>query len=255
MPANRTQLAYISIIVFLLILFNTRVYGETDDIEGRTLTLEECISTGLKTNPSAEISFQNLKAVQEKIGEAKQGYYPSFKFSSSYTYTTPSGSRASSSPDSYDARLSAKQTLFDAGATSNLIESIRHSIEAQEYDVKKTELDIIQNIKTAFYKVLKKRDITGVTKTALKSTEKHLEQAHALYKEGLTPRSDVIKAEVQLSSARLDVIKAENALLLAKADLAAAMGLPVTTNFDIDAHAVNRQAPDLPALNDFIILA
>ena len=236
-------------------LFVINAYSQPSDIEGRTLTLKECISIGLKANPSAEISFQNLKAVQEKIGEAKQGYYPSFKFSSSYTYTTESGSGASSLPDNYDARLSAKQTLFDAGATSNLIESIRHSIEAQEYDVKKTELDIIQKIKTAFYNVLKKRDITGVTKTALKSTEKHLEQAHALYKEGLTPRSDVIKAEVQLSNARLDVIKAENALLLAKANLAAAMGLPLTTNFDIDAHAVNGQALDLPALKDSIILA
>jgi TolC family type I secretion outer membrane protein len=231
-------------------LCNTKAYSEIKDIEGKTLTLAECISIGLKTNPSAEISLQSLKAVQEKIGEAKGGYYPSFKLSSSYAYTTPLDSKAS--PDSYDTRFFVKQTLYDAGATSNLVEGVQQTIKVQEYDVKKTTLDIILNIKSAFYEVVKMRDLLDVAKSSLLSAEKHLEEAKALYSEGLSPRSDVIKAEVQVSNARLDVIKAENAILLAKANLAAAMGLSVTMNFEVKAEGTISQTPLLPTLNETI---
>ena len=249
---NRTRLIWTSFFIFLLMLCNTKAYSEIKEIEGKTLTLAECISIGLKTNPSAEISLQNLKTVQEKIGEAKGGYYPSFKLSSSYTYTTPLDNKVGTSPDSYDTRFSVKQTLYDAGATSNLVEGVRQNIKAQEYDVKKTTLDIILNIKSAFYEAVKRRDLLDVAKSSLLSAEKHLEQAKALYGEGLSPRSDVIKSEVQASNARLDVIKADNALLLAKANLTTAMGLSVTMTFEVTAEGSTSQTPLLPTLGETI---
>jgi outer membrane protein TolC len=233
-------------------LFNGIACGESEGIEGRSLTLSECISIGLKQNPSAEISLQNLKAVQERVGEAWGGYYPSFKLSSSYTFTSPQEKTAS--PDTYDTRFFAGQTLFDAGATSDLVRSIRHNITAQDYDVKKTAFDIVLSVKSAFYDVLKKRDLFEVSRTALTTTEKHLAQSKELYKEGLAPRSDVIKSEVQVSNARLDVIKAENALFSAKANLATAMGQAVTTDFNVISHDEGL-LPILPSFKDVLLLA
>jgi outer membrane protein TolC len=253
MPANRTELVVTGVIIMLcLLLFNTSVDGETEGLEGKTLTLKECVSIGLKQNPLTEISLQNLRAVQEKIGEAWGGYYPSVKLSSFYTFTAqqqimPIG------PDAFDTRFFLRQTLFDAGATSNLVRSIRHNTTAQDYEVKRTAFDIVLGVKSAFYDVLKKRDLLVVSKTALTTAEKHLEQSKALYKEGLAPRSDVIKSEVQVSNARLDVIKAENALLSAKANLATAMGQPVTTDFDVTARDEGLIA--LPSLKQAIAVA
>lgn len=233
-------------------LYSTKAHSEANENEGKILTLDECIRIGLKTNPSAEISLQSLRAVQEKIGEAKGGYYPSFKFSSSYTYTTPLEGKAAAAPDNYDTRFSVRQTLYDAGATSNLVEGLRQSIRSQEYDVKKTTLDIILAIKSAFYETVKRRDLLAVAKSSLISADKHLEQAKALFQEGLSPRSDVIKAEVQVTNAQLEVIKAENAALLAKANLAAAMGLPVITTFEVAIEDPALQMPLLPTIGDTI---
>lgn len=253
MPANRTELTVAGFIVLFLLLFNTSAYGETKGIEGRTLTLKECISIGLKQNPLTEISLQNLKAVQEKVGEAWSGYYPSFKLSSFYTFTAqqeimPIG------PDAFDTRFFLRQTLFDAGSTSNLVKSIRHNITAQDYEVRKTAFDIVLGVKSAFYDVLRKRDLLDVSKTALTTAEKHLEQSKELYKEGLAPRSDVIKSEVQVSNARLDVVKAENALLSVRASLATAMGQPVTTDFAV-ATRDEGLSPILPSFKDVLLLA
>jgi len=253
MYANRTELAVVSVLFFCLLIFTTNAHGETDGIEGRTLTLGECISIGLKQNPQTEISQQNLKAVQEKIGEAWAGYYPSIKLSSSYTFTAqqeimPIG------PDAYDSRLFLRQTLYDAGATSALVKSIRQSITAQDYEVKKVAFDIVLSVKSTFFDVLKKRDLLEVSRTALASAEKHLAQTKELHKEGVAPRSDVIKSEVHVSNARLDVIKAENALLSAKANLAAAMGQTVTTDFNISPHDEGL-LPVLPPFKDVLLLA
>ncbi len=253
MFANRTELAIAGVIVFFFLLFNTVAFGETENLEGRTLTLRECVLIGLKQNPLTEISLQNLKAVQEKVGEAWGGYYPSFKFASSYTFTAqqeimPIG------PDAYDTRLFLRQTLFDAGATSALVKSIRHSITAQNFEVKKTAFDIVLSVKSAFYDVLKKRDLLEVSKIALQTAEKHLEQSKELYKEGLAPRSDVIKSEVQVSNARLDVIKAENALLSVKANLVTVMGQPVTTDFNVISYDEGL-LPILLPFKDVLLLA
>ncbi|OGW20943.1 MAG: hypothetical protein A2X55_12645 [Nitrospirae bacterium GWB2_47_37] len=223
-----------TVVVFLM-LFNADANGGTDGIEGKTLTLKECVSIGLKQNPLTEMSLQNLRAAQERVGEAWGGYYPSFKLSSSYTFTSQQ-EKTTLGPDAYDTRFFARQTLFDAGATSDLVRSIRHNITALDYEVKKTAFDIVLNVKSAFYDVLKKRDLFKVSSTALTTTERHLAQSKELYKEGLAPRSDVIKSEVQASNARLDVIKAENAFLSAKANLATAMGQPVTTDFNVISH-------------------
>lgn len=242
----KTAFSVIVLLYFILLtltLLVNQANSETLSIEGKTLTLDECIAIGLKSNPSAEISLQNLRAVQERIGEAWGGYYPSFKLSSSYTYTTPQDSRMQILTDAYDTRFSVRQTLFDAGATINLVENIRQSIRSQEYETKKTSLDIIASITTSYHDVLKRGDLIEVSRAALRSAETHLLQSQELYREGLAPRSDVIKAEVQRSSAQLDIVRAKNAYLLAKANLAAAMGLPVTTDFTVVPVSVDESAP------------
>lgn len=253
MSAKRVELAVAGVLVIFLLFFNTGAYGETEGIEGRTLTLKECVSIGLKQNPQTEISQQNLKAVEEKVGEAWGGYYPSFKFSSGYTYTGQQ-EKTIQGPDAYDTRFFVKQTLFDAGATSDLVRSIRHNITAQDFEVKKTAFDIVLGVKNTFYDVLKKKDLLEVSRTALTTAEKHLEQSKELYKEGLAPRSDVIKSEVQVSNTRLDVIKAENSLLSAKANLAAAMGQSVTTDFNVVSQDEGL-LPALPPFKDALLLA
>ncbi len=241
------------LIIFFLLINIGKAWSEALEIEGKTLALEECVAIGLKTNPAAEISHQNLIAIQEKVGEAKGGYYPSFKLASFYTYTAQQAIMPIG-PDAYDTRFFARQTLFDAGATKNLVESVRRNISAQEFDVRRTDSDIILSVKTAFFEGLKRRDLVDVAKSSLMTAEKHLQQSKSLYKEGIAPRSDVIKSEVQVSNSRLDEIKAENALLLAKANLSVAMGLPVTSAYDI-VKPNNVEAYSLPPLKDSLLLA
>lgn len=225
--------------------------SETIAIDHQTLTLGECIAIGLKMNPLGVIAQQGLKAVQEKVGEAQAGYYPALKISSAYSYTAPTDRMALSASDSYDNRLAIRQTLFDAGATANLIQGVRHTITAQQYDTRKTRMDIRFTVSTLFIDLLKKQELLAIAKAALASTEAHRQQSQALYREGLTPRADVIKSEVQVSTAQLNAVSADTAVLAAKAALAAFMGVPVTTQFAVDGQEVTRiQQHPLPDVRE-----
>jgi outer membrane protein len=220
------------------------------DLAGKSLSLDECIGIGLQTNPAMEISTQNRLAAQEKVEEAKGGYYPTFKASSSYTYTTPADEKMGVSPDNYDTRLALRQPLYDGGATDNLVRGVRQNIKAQDYEVARTRLEIILAVKSAYYEVLKRRNLLEVARSSRADAEKHLEQARGLYAEGVSPRADVIKVEVLVSNAGLEVIRAENALLQARASLAAAMGLPASTDFAITpAEAIPSALAVLPPLD------
>jgi len=216
-------------------------------IEGKVLTLEECIQIGLKTNPARDIAVQNYNIAGEKIGEARGPYYPVFKLSASYENKPPPPMTLTGL---YDERVTVKQLLFDAGATSYSLENAKHNMEAQKHDVKRAELDIVLSITTAFYEILKRQDITAVTKAALKTAEIHVEQTKTLYQQGLAPRSDVLKMEVQLSNAKLDVIKAAGDLLLAKATLSAALGLSATTDFEVRESKMRGDKDALPLIED-----
>lgn len=242
---SRSRIKFVVFAISTAFLLSTSIASGGDSeaitIDNKTLTLGECIAIGLKTNPTGEISQQGLKAIQEKIGEAKASYYPSLKFSTAYTYTSPALLMSKeASTDNYDSRLAVRQTLFDAGATSNLVQGVHHNITAQEYDTTKTGLDIRLTVSTLFIDVLKKQALLVVAKAMLTSTEQHRQQAQALYKGGVSPRADVIKSEVQVSTARLRVVSADNAVLSAKAALSASMGVPVTIQFEVEGQEVER---------------
>jgi len=81
-----------------LLLWSGPVHAATDDLAGKALTLDECVAIGLQTNPAVEISAQNRLAAREKVAEAKGGYYPTFKASSAYTYTTPADEKMGAFP-------------------------------------------------------------------------------------------------------------------------------------------------------------
>ena len=220
--------------------------AEEQDIAGRTLTLQQCLALGLKQNPATEIARQNLSAAREKVAEARSGSYPLLRFSAGYTYATPAAAAISS--DNFDNRFSLKQNLYDAGLTASLVDGAVHGIRAQESDLRRVGLDVALNVHASFYEVLRRHDFIEIARQALESSDKHVEQAQALYQQGLAPRSDVIKAEVQVSTGQLEIIRAENAYLLAKANLSAAMGLPVTTEYDVvdQESGLEPAVPSLP---------
>lgn len=241
--------------ILLYLSFSINGFCQNLSIVGKSLTLDDCIHIGLKNSPVYQMSKANLDILFEEIGISKSGYYPSFVFSASYSDSLPLELESNPGYGGLSLRLTGRQTLYDGGETEHLIDSIEYDIKAQEFDVKRTIVEIIYNIKTSYYDVLIKQDLIEVAKSSIVSAQKHLEQAIALKKEGMTPGSDIIKAQVQISNANLDLINANNDILLAKSQLSSVMGMPVNINYNVLSEGINKQSNKLPSLDEVLQLA
>jgi outer membrane protein TolC len=73
-----------------------------------------------------------------------------------------------------------------------------------------------------------------VGEETVKQYQQHLEQSKGFYEVGTKPKYDVIKAEVDLSNARLNLIKLENALKIAQVNLKNAMGTPEVPEYTVE---------------------
>jgi outer membrane protein TolC len=85
---------------------------------------------------------------------------------------------------------------------------------------------VVQGVKQTYFGVLQAKRNREVAEDTVKQFKQHLDQAKGFYEVGTKPRFDVIKAEVDLSTAKLNLIKAENAVRIAMVNLNNAMGVP-----------------------------
>jgi outer membrane protein len=195
------------------------------------LTLSLCIETALKNNPNIIASGFTVEASRSRVGEARAGYYPQLSASAAYSRINPvpivpATPNPSRSFEQYSSSVTLNQNILDFGKTSSQVDVSKYNLEASRSDREATQDAIILNVKQAYYGVLQARRNRDVAADVIKQFQLHLDQAKGFYDVGTKARIDVIKAEVDLSNAKLSLINAENAFKIAWITLKNAMGVP-----------------------------
>ena len=195
-----------------------------------TLTLNKCIETALKKNPGIVAAGYAVSISGSKVGEARSGYYPQLSASAAYSRINPApGSAAAaggSAFDQYTGSMTLNQNILDFGKTSSQVNISKFNLDASRSDLNTAQDTVILNVKQAYYGVLQARRNRDVAADVLKQFQLHVDQAKGFYDVGTKAKIDVIKAEVDLSNAKLSLIKAENALKIAWVVLNNVMGVP-----------------------------
>ncbi|MEK7851897.1 MAG: efflux RND transporter permease subunit, partial [Deltaproteobacteria bacterium] len=214
--------------------------------ERKPLSLEECISIALEKHPSIRASQKDIAVADEQYKEAVSSYYPKVSIDASYTRSeTKALSFIKGESETYSAFLKAEQKVYDFGRTGGSVDAAKSSVNAKEWDLSKTKLETVYNVKESFYNVFKATGLTKVQEASVTQAESHLEQAKGFYEAGAKAKFDVTKAEVELNQAQLDLIKARNAFNTALATLKARMGLDQNFPLAIDtaqpkaSHGIN----------------
>ncbi len=195
------------------------------------LTLSMCIETALKKNPSIIASGYTVEVNRSRVGEARANYYPQLSASAGYTRINPIPGTAASAVGlqefgQYTSSVSLNQNILDFGKTSSQVDISKYNLEASRGDLDSTQDSVVLSVKQAYYGVLQARRNRDVAADVIKQFQLHLDQAKGFYDVGTKARIDVIKAEVDLSNAKLSLINAENAFKIAWVTLKNAMGVP-----------------------------
>jgi len=186
-------------------------------------TVDDLILKSLTNSPNLQISKSNYQASQSRYDSAFSAYLPTLDFHASagkMGVTDTFGGTGEMIDDSLLlGKLSAKQIIYDFGATGGNVESSNYSslsLNLQNLEDINTKK---RDVKEAYYNVLNALALMDVQKENVKLNEAQLYRSEKYFEAGIRTKIDVSDAKVSLIQAQLDLKKAEYTLKLAYADL------------------------------------
>jgi outer membrane protein len=140
----------------------------------------------------------------------------------------------------------ANQLITDFGRTHNLVGMSNLQAQAQDQNGEATRADVVLGATRAYYDLLRAQAVLKVAGQTVTARQLVSEQTGALAQSKLRSQLDVTFADVNLSDARLLQLQAENGVNSAEAELAAALGLPAQTSFDVADEPMPAALPTQP---------
>jgi outer membrane protein len=220
------------------VLLPAALFGQGEE----SLTLKQCVDIALNRNSELVQSRLQLKMTARDEVSAFSNFLPSVSGSLGYNHSVagPSstmridpqtGIPISVRPDkikswSSSAGLNAQQMLFDGGAIFGFAQAAYQKSSAGA-TADETRQSVILQVKEAYHNLLKKEKLLQAQEETLKQWDGSYKRYETMYEVGKVPKSDVLKAKVQLENARLALIQAQNDLSIAGASLNRLLGYTV----------------------------
>jgi len=121
------------------------------------------------------------------------------------------------------------------------IESARYLEQAAKLDAENDQEEIILNTIDAYNNLYKAYAAVELVDSSLQSARERAGQFKNLEKNGLLPRNELLKSELQVSNTELSLLDAQNNWQLANINMDLMLGLPENTELQLDTAAF--QAP------------
>ena len=222
----------------------------------RALSLEEALAAGLDHSPGLHAARSKADFSAAKAREAAAGRLPALKLGGGYT-------RLSEVPDfqvvlplapdpitvsrsyfnNFSLRLGVQQPLFtgfrlEAGARSaRLLEA------AAGRDLEKDRAEFLLAVKSAYWGLARAREFERAIDETIRQVAEHLKDVRAFFDQGLLTKSEVLRAELELSNAEVMRIDARNAAEVALTVLDSLIGLPLDTDVELTTSPESQASP------------
>lgn len=248
----------IGVVIFLLtgIVSNTGYAQET-----RNLSLEESIQIGLENSELIHSSKMKVKYAKARLNEVNTHRLPSLSLNASITRLSDINPAVVNTPfgaititptilNNYNVRLSLQQPLFTGFKLLSSSNIAGYTYEAQKEAYTKEEQQLILDIKNAYWNLFKVIKVKSVVDENVDLIKAHLNDVKNFFENGIATKNDVLKVQVQLSDAQLRQIDADNAVKLARSNLNNVIGLPLSTNTEVQSEVSTGEdnVPDLDRL-------
>ncbi|MCJ7664373.1 MAG: TolC family protein, partial [Desulfobacterales bacterium] len=220
------------VVTFILVLISASFGGEntTPPAEGgqgpSPLTLKESIGIALQKSPTLQAAQGAIKEAQYRRLGTVSDFLP--KVNTRYSYT-----RLDKAPyfgpipplipatqigtqDVYNWTTSVTQPVFTGGGLINNYLLAKIGVDIAKVEFEQTKLDLVLQVKEAYYSVLNAEKGLEVAEQAVAQLESHYTVAQAFFDAGIIAKNDVLQTEVQLAQTRQNLIKAQNALEVAR---------------------------------------
>jgi outer membrane protein len=215
----------------------------------RVVTLEDALAVARARQPQVRQAQASTEAALARTDESLAPLLPQIAGNAGYSRSTAnytsrpgslpsqissgSGSESWTTYSYFNLGLSANQLLWDFGQTRSRWRAARASARSQQSTEKATLLQVLSDVRTAYFQARAAKALVAVAKETLENQQKHLQQTEGFVEVGTKPEIDLALAKTNVANARVALITAENNYAVAKAQLTQAMGAPISSDFDV----------------------
>ena len=196
------------------------------------MTLRDAVDTAITANLDLQSSGQEIEAARATRKVQQTNLLPTFNVAYQGVRNSSglSGFAAGVTPgvgNTFTVTTGFTQPLFQGFALINQYKVAELGVNVAELSQKFTRLEVIFQIKQAYYNVLKAEKLLDVARNTVKVLEAQEEVARNFYEVGLTPLNDLLQVQVQLANARQSLITAQNNLDTADSEFNVILRRPV----------------------------
>lgn len=219
-----------NIIISFLIIWLTwgSTHTQAEDAE-EVLNLDQSIAIALERSAFFHSAQEEVRRANFKQKEARSDFLPKLK--TGYDFTRLNEPPHSNSPASgsvpahqilfgpihtYAWNVTMEQPLFTGWSLTTNYKLAKLGFDIAKIQELQAKLDLIEQVKEAYYSTLKAEKILGVTIQTEKQVAEHAKVAQSFFDVGIIPKNDLLQAEVELAQAKQNLIRADNGVSIAK---------------------------------------
>lgn len=208
------------------------------ELSGRPLTINEAVSVALATNRTLATAAANLYRAQGRTGEMRAQFNPVLGVGVGDIYQNSSLQPA--------ATIGATMPWDISGLLRAATSQAQFQEVAARLEVNRARNQVIGDVKTAFYRVLRAKALVAVATDDLQNSLDRLKDANLRYEARAVAYIDVVRAQTDVANARRQVIEARNAVSLTSAALGNAMGIVGTSSLQTSDQGAVELPPGVP---------
>lgn len=225
--------------------------------EKKSLTLDEAVMLGIQNSKNLKIDEAKIQEATANYLEAKNNRLPSLKVSGSALALANANvdlkilppSAGGSSPKANSAfygNIAASLPIFAGGRIKYGIQSAEYLIEASKLSSENNKVAIAYNVSQAYNNLFKANQAIKVLEENLSASQKRDQSFQKLEDNGIIPRNDKLKANLQTSNIELQLLDAQNNFSIANINMDLLLGLPESTEIQIDENYIAELSENRP---------
>lgn len=230
--------------------------------EKKSLTLDEAINMAWKN--SNEVSLANAKVATKKyeLQSTKNSQYPDLKVSGQYQRLTKASidlkinkSATSTPPPVVDqlilGQINASVPVFAGFKIQNSIKAYENLYQAETATASQTKEEIAMKVVNHYADLYKAQRTVELLKENQKRAQQRATDFSDLEKNGIIPRNDLLKSQLQVSKIQLSIDEATKNLNIVNFYLVTLLKLPADTKLEIkESDFVNFQMDNVPTSDE-----
>lgn len=242
--------------LFLLSLFIFSALFKTEAQE--IIDLDEAVSIAIKNNTDVSNLEKNLDIQKLSTKTSKGNLYPSLSLSAGWsrnnTYSDGTVSFQNGVPivipeqdtwiNNFGLGLNTSVTLFNGFSNLEQIDLAKENEVSALISLNKQKYDIVYNISTVYFDVLKKEKIVIANSENLEDSRKQLDRVKEFMDVGKKTMADVYRQDVQVAQNELAVERSKNDLKKSKVDLLLTMNTDMNKEYSVSDNNIQTNLSD-----------